>query len=140
MTTGIDYSVSQNMRFNDTIRINGSKYSRMDQVKFFKGCLTHISLGWFWIPWPKWKKVFKKGASTTCWRQPLKFLLRLSLLDKFYLLHSWILYPKWGAWLNWTSGAISNLPLPHAKVIIRGYPQISYVHYAHWWSVFFVFF
>ena len=42
MTTGIDYSVSQNMRFNDTIRINGSKYSRMDQVKFFKGCLTHV--------------------------------------------------------------------------------------------------
>ena len=41
MKAGIDYSISQNTRFNNTIRINGSKYSRMDQVKIFKAVL-HI--------------------------------------------------------------------------------------------------
>ena len=32
---------------NILILINGSRYSRMDQVKFFKGCLPQILLGPF---------------------------------------------------------------------------------------------
>ena len=33
--------------FRKRIRRNGPKYSRMDQVKFFKGCRSQILLGLF---------------------------------------------------------------------------------------------
>ena len=33
------------------IKSYGTKYSRMDQVKFFKGCLPQVSLGPFWNTW-----------------------------------------------------------------------------------------
>ena len=34
--------ISRTLIFNEMFRVYGSRYARMDQVKFFKGCLLQI--------------------------------------------------------------------------------------------------
>ena len=44
-------------------RLNGTKYSRMDQVKFFKGCFPQFLLGPFLNTWFQMALVFGDADS-----------------------------------------------------------------------------
>ena len=62
----------------------------------------HMHVHFLFLPRTKWDKVFKSGPSKFCERQLLKNLKGYGLFNflkavfhKFYLVHSWILCPKY---------------------------------------------